>query len=207
MKSLRPPPVRRCRQALRREQSPEIGDAAILNCTVDDVTAEIATTSLGADSGSVGGRAGEGPKPSIAANQQIQGPARGSTQLERAGANRVALIREGAHRVLRGETSNNSPPFALPPTSPCRSGDRPLWLDVLQSGREIQRDGEQRAPSFAGHQELAVVRVKGDPVEDILLNGAAAVTDRDGCKIENLSHYAGRWIDTDDPVALVDVGE
>ena len=86
----------------------EIGDATIFDGPVDDVTAEFGTARLGARSRRIGVGTAEGPELPVAADQQIQGPASGSTELEGAGANGVALVRKGRYRALLSWTPNNS---------------------------------------------------------------------------------------------------
>jgi len=99
------------------KRSAEVRDAAISDSAVNDATAEIRTGTVCAGFRRVGGGAAERTELSLPANQEIQGPAVGSSQLERAGADGVAFVGERAQEVSPEEDSGSI-------------ADRSIWLSL-----------------------------------------------------------------------------
>jgi hypothetical protein len=85
--------------------SRQVIDRAIPHSPIDDALTELTTTRDGRFFCEVGPRAAEGPQAPLAANQQIKGPASGTTDLKRARRDGETLVRDRIQLQARAEES------------------------------------------------------------------------------------------------------
>ena len=82
-----------CCKAGEASVSGQVIDRAIPHSSIDDAPSELTATRDGRFLCGVGPRAAEGPQVTVAADQEIEGPASGATYLERARRDGEALVR------------------------------------------------------------------------------------------------------------------